>query len=133
MYTAVCADSAHKLFVAVVNRTQVTTRTAVAGEEHASQQSFATTPFYWWCTFHMCVLLSLQIKESFKESQAMRETFQNELGSARRDAERRLAEHSRHAKKEKVLLYTTRLNSTRIIQQYYSYCCTLYQVLQGTT
>ncbi|CAM9600055.1 unnamed protein product [Laminaria digitata] len=31
----------------------------------------------------------------------MRETFEVELGSARRDASRRLAEHNRHAKKEK--------------------------------
>ena len=43
-----------------------------------------------------------QMKDSLKESQAMRLTFQNELGCARKDAERRLAEHNRHAKKEKV-------------------------------
>lgn len=66
----------------------------------------------------------------------MRETFQNELGSARRDAERRLAEHSRHAKKEKVRVLLSS-SSTRTILlvrgtavQYV--CCTLYQVLQGT-
>lgn len=39
----------------------------------------------------------------------MSETFQNELGSARRDGERRLAEHHRHAKKEKVFYTRTTL------------------------
>lgn len=48
---------------------------------------------------------TLQVKESLEESQALRENFENELACVRKDAERRLAEKARHAKKQQVYFY----------------------------
>lgn len=46
--------------------------------------------------------LNSQIKESFEESQALRERFHNDLEAFRKNAESRLAERNRRAKKQQV-------------------------------
>lgn len=65
-----------------------------------------------WCSIclapHAAVLTAsvhdVQVKESFQESQALQERFQDDVLSVREDAERRLAERSRHAKRHQVRL-----------------------------
>lgn len=56
------------------------------------------------CSFQPSVSY-VQVKDSFQESHALQERFQEDIMSVREDAERRLAERSRNAKRQQVRLH----------------------------